>query len=143
MARPLKFQAGQFIYLSLKGISALSMFDFHPFQICWDYIDENERQVIVLLVQDRGRFSRKLLEAKPRSEPPYQAFIEGPYGKPLSVDQYGTVLLFATDMGIAGQLPYIRKLLQHYRECKIKSRRIAVFWERNESKRSCPEFWLC
>ncbi|OTA99792.1 hypothetical protein M426DRAFT_27187 [Hypoxylon sp. CI-4A] len=34
-----------------------------------------------------------------------------PYGKPLVLDQYGTVLLFATGIGITGQLPYMKELL--------------------------------
>ncbi|KAI1489421.1 hypothetical protein F5X96DRAFT_683938 [Biscogniauxia mediterranea] len=133
MARPLKFQAGQFVYLSLWGLSALSAFEFHPFQICWvDDIDQNSqdsqgpRQVIVLLAQARRGFSRRLLTAT-RYE--HRALIEGPYGKTLPLGQYGTVLLFATDMGIAGQLPYIRELLDHYRQCQTKTRRIALFWE--------------
>ncbi|KAF2806348.1 uncharacterized protein BDZ99DRAFT_479610 [Mytilinidion resinicola] len=47
-----------------------------------------------------------------------RAIIEGP-----------TVLLFATSIGIAGQLPYIEKLLKGYYNCKVKIRRIALFWE--------------
>jgi len=33
-----------------------------------------------------------------------RAIVEGPYGKEIHLDEYGTVLLFATDIGIAGQL---------------------------------------
>ncbi|KAK8125001.1 uncharacterized protein PG998_000760 [Apiospora kogelbergensis] len=126
MARPLKFQAGQFIYLSLWGISGLSGFEYHPFQICWEYADEHAQQVIVLLAQARRGFSKRLLMATAYQ---HRALVEGPYGKTLSFGQYGTVLLFATDMGIAGQLPYIRKLLERYQQCKVKTRRIALFWE--------------
>ncbi|KAH7111270.1 ferric reductase transmembrane component 3 [Dendryphion nanum] len=57
------------------------------------------------------------------------AVIEGPYGKELKLDSYGTVLLFATGIGIAGQLPYVEKLLEGYRNCEVKTRRIALFWE--------------
>jgi NAD(P)H-flavin reductase len=58
-----------------------------------------------------------------------RAVIEGPYGEELKLDSYGTVLLFATGIGIAGQLPYIERLLEGYRNCEVKTRRIALFWE--------------
>lgn len=73
----------------------------------------------------------------------HRALVEGPYGKTLSFGQYGTVLLFATDMGIAGQLPYIGKLLERYQQCKVKTRRIALFWELEaEGRRSAYLFKL-
>jgi predicted ferric reductase len=126
MARPLKFRAGQFVYLSLWNFSSLSAFESHPLQICWAYNDEDGQQVLVLLSQARRGFTRRLLMPTRRQHP---ALIEGPYGKTLSLGQYGTVLLFATDMGIAGQLPYIKELLELYRQCKAKTRRVALFWE--------------
>ncbi|KAI3339697.1 hypothetical protein F4824DRAFT_454462 [Ustulina deusta] len=114
MARPLSFKAGQYIYLSLWRFLALSAFEFHPFQICWAFRDESDRQVIVLLAQPRRGFTRKLLGSSSRK---YRALIEGPYGKSLSVGKYGTVLLLATGVGIAGQLPYIKELLELYQDC--------------------------
>ncbi|KAI0165311.1 hypothetical protein GGR52DRAFT_585349 [Hypoxylon sp. FL1284] len=127
MARPLKFKAGQYIYLSLWGLSGLSALESHPFQICLDHADDNAQQVIVLLVQPRQGFTRRLLASTSARD--YAALIEGPYGQPLSLDQYGTVLLFATGIGIAGQLPYVRELLDLYLQCRVKTRRIALFWE--------------
>src|SRR5438034_115156 len=58
-----------------------------------------------------------------------KATIEGPYGNELNLGSYGTVLLFATGIGIAGQLPYVKQLLEGYHNCKVKTRRIALFWE--------------
>ncbi|KAB2099591.1 hypothetical protein AG0111_0g12058 [Alternaria gaisen] len=58
-----------------------------------------------------------------------RAVVEGPYGNELPLDSYGTVLLFATGIGIAGQLPYVTQLLEGYLNCKVKTRRIALFWE--------------
>ncbi|KAI1416927.1 hypothetical protein F5Y13DRAFT_185764 [Hypoxylon sp. FL1857] len=127
MARPLKFQAGQYIYLSLWGLSTFSAFEFHPFQICWSFQEERGRQVLILLAQPRRGFTRKLLGPGLRHE--YRAFVEGPYGKPLSLGQYGTVLLLATGVGIAGQLAYIKELLKLHAQCDAKIRRIALFWE--------------
>ena len=60
-----------------------------------------------------------------------KAFVEGPYGKELNLESYGTVLLFATDIGMAGQLPYVAQLLEGYHNCEVKTRRTALFWELN------------
>ncbi|KAI1159500.1 hypothetical protein F5B18DRAFT_581492 [Nemania serpens] len=129
MARPLKFKAGQYIYLSLWRLSTLSIFESHPFQICWAYRDENDQQVIVLLVQPQRGFTRRLSRMSTRR---YRAFIEGPYGKSLPLGEYGTVLLLATGVSIAKQLPYVKKLLELYQDCQAKTRRIALFWELDE-----------
>ena len=41
--------------------------------------------------------------------------VDGLYGNEIDVQDYGMVVLFATDVGIAGQLPYIEHLLRaHY-----------------------------
>jgi hypothetical protein len=37
-------------------------------------------------------------------------------------------LLFATGIGIAGQLPYLRQLLENFHNFDAKARRIALFW---------------
>jgi hypothetical protein len=67
-----------------------------------------------------------------------RAVVEGPYGNELPLDSYGTVLLFATGIGIAGQLPYVTQLLEAYLNCEVKTRRIALFWEvESERKPSC------
>ncbi len=58
-----------------------------------------------------------------------RAIIEGPYGEELDLKLYSTILLFATGIGIAGQLPYITQLLEEYHNSREKNRRIAVFWE--------------
>ncbi|KAI0525815.1 hypothetical protein F5B22DRAFT_254985 [Xylaria bambusicola] len=126
LARPLRFKAGQYIYLSLWRLSTLSIFESHPFQICWAYRDESDQQVIVLLAQPRRGFTSRLLGPAPRK---YRALIEGPYGKSLSLGEYGTVLLLATGVGIAGQLPYVKELLELYQDCQAKTRRVALFWE--------------
>jgi hypothetical protein len=38
-------------------------------------------------------------------------------------------LLFATGIGIAGQLPYVKQLLENFHNYDVKARRIALFWQ--------------
>ena len=58
-----------------------------------------------------------------------RAVIEGLYGKELDLESYDTVLLFATGMGIAGQLLYVTQLLERYYNHGVTNQRIALFWE--------------
>lgn len=124
MPRPLKYQAGQFVYLSIPRIA---LFQSHPFQIAWEYLSESGDQVLVFVVQPRNGFTSRLRLAIPMTD--YTAFIEGPYGSPVLQHQSGTVLLFATGIGIAGQLPYMKEQLRLYREWRTKTRRHVLFWE--------------
>lgn len=110
-ARALKFRAGEYVYLSLAGLSwlsFLSVLELHPFQIMWSYNDQQGKQILVVLARVRRGFTRRLLTSQPMER---RALLEGPYGRPLKIRQYGTVLLMATGIGIAGQLPYIKELL--------------------------------
>jgi NAD(P)H-flavin reductase len=56
-----------------------------------------------------------------------RAIVEGPYGRELYLETYGTVLLFATGIRIAGQLPYVTQLLKGYYNYEVKGCRIAFF----------------
>lgn len=124
MPRPLKFRAGQFIYLSIPRLSWLQS---HPFQLAWEYLGDDGRQVLVFVIQSRHGFTGQLRMADQRKD--YAAIIEGPYGNHTNIDQYGTVLLFATGIGIAGQLSYMKEQLQLYRTWQTKTRRHVLFWE--------------
>lgn len=42
---------------------------------------------------------------------------------------FGAILMFATDNGIAAQLPYLRKLIDDYNQCRIRTRRIHLIWQ--------------
>jgi NAD(P)H-flavin reductase len=56
-----------------------------------------------------------------------KADIEGAYGREVGIDVYGTVLLFATGVGIAGVFPFIKHLLEGYYNWNIKVRKLALF----------------
>lgn len=124
MPRPLKYRAGQFVFLSIPRLAA---FQLHPFQIAWEYSGEGGCQVIVFIVQPRHGFTSRLRLAAPMRD--YAALVEGPYGRSITTEQYGTVLLFATGIGIAGQLPYMKEQLHLYREWRTQTRRHVLFWE--------------
>ena len=57
------------------------------------------------------------------------AFVDGPYGVGYDFSNFGTVLMFATGIGVASHLAYIDELVQGYRRCEVKTRRIVLIWE--------------
>ncbi len=114
------------------GVSYTAFAQSHPFSMAWWYRDMDDTDVVVIIVQPRRVFTR----APHRHSADHlgtsaamRAAIDGPYGTELRLESFGTVLLFATDVGIAGQLPYVKQLLDGYHNCQIKTRRIALFWE--------------
>lgn len=69
------------------------------------------------------------------TDKPLQAFIDGPYGVQHDFGEYETVIMFATGIGIAGCIPYIKDLLLGYNSCEVRTRRIRVAWEIKEQRR--------
>lgn len=130
-SKPWKPQAGQYVYLCIPGASHTSFVQSHPFFVAWWYRDA-EGDVIVLIVEKRKGFTRDLFHHASNDvdlRSGMRAIVEGPYGKELDLESYDTVLLFATGMGIAGQLPYVTQLLERYQSSGVTNRRIALFWE--------------
>jgi predicted ferric reductase len=131
LSRPWQHRAGQYVYLSIPGVSHTSFVQSHPFFVPWWYRDA-KGDFIVLIVEKRKGFTQDLFHNATNDLDQYnkmRAVIEGPYGKELDLKSYGTVLLFATGIGIAGQLPYITQLLDGYYNFGEKNRKIALFWE--------------
>jgi len=79
------------------------------------------------IIQRQTGFTQSLPSSSPSTE--LRAIVEGPYGKEIHLDECGTVLLFATGIGIAGQLPYVKQLLENFHNYDAKARRIALFWQ--------------
>lgn len=132
LSRPWKPEAGQYVYLCIPGVSYTSFAQLHPFYISWWYRDDEHNDYVVFIVQRQRGFTKNLLLQAGNGfddGPMLRAVIEGPYGKELKLDSYSAVLLFATGIGITGQLSYVEKLLDGYRNCKVNTRRIALFWE--------------
>jgi predicted ferric reductase len=125
LARPVSFLPGQFMYLCLPLLRTPStIFQSHPFQIAWDYF-EMDQQIIVFNVEPRQGFTLALAAAaRQLPEKNHLAFVEGPYGRPVLVDNCEIALVFATGIGIAGQLIHVRELL---RQDKVE--KVLLYWE--------------
>ncbi|KAH6883860.1 ferric reductase transmembrane component 3 [Thelonectria olida] len=131
LSRTWKHRAGQYVYLCIPGVSHTSFAQLHPFYVAWWYRDGGYDYAVFIMQKQRGFtdrvFSHRASEYDKVAD--LVAVIEGPYGKELNLDSYGTVLLFATGIGIASQLPYVAQLLDGYQNCEVKTRRITLFWQ--------------
>ncbi|KAK5310176.1 hypothetical protein LTR70_009678 [Exophiala xenobiotica] len=95
-------------------------------------IEGPKHQSFSLVVKKYDGFTRKLYEKasqQPQGLPlTINALVEGPYGHAKSLDSYGTVLLFASGVGITHQMPYIRDLCQGYADGTIATKRMTLVW---------------
>ncbi|MAD83578.1 MAG: hypothetical protein CL912_11520 [Deltaproteobacteria bacterium] len=129
--RPWRVKPGQFIFLSIPKLGVFTGLRGHPFMISWWEYDQRGL-MLSLLVRSRAGFTAELNR---HVDKPLQAFIDGPYGLQHDFGEHETVIMFATGIGIAGCIPYIKDLLLGYNSCEIRTRRIRVAWELKEQCR--------
>ena len=127
LPRPWQIRAGEFIYIWMPGVSFWSSFQSHPFMISWwDRNADGEGVNIYLLLKPRSGFTQRLLQhAGPKR---LLTWVDGPYGRTHNVGDYGTVLMFATGIGIAAQVPYIKQLLKGFQEFRVRTKAILLIW---------------
>ncbi|CEL11963.1 hypothetical protein ASPCAL15085 [Aspergillus calidoustus] len=140
LPRPWRIRAGQRIQLSVPGIGLFYLFQLHPFAISWWQNDDaGKATFIYLLIGKRSGFTQKLADGA-KSNGKYKAWIDGPYGVPSvgpgmdseNMGDYGRILMVATGIGIAAQLPYIKELLEGYRNKSIRTQEISIIWQLDE-----------
>ncbi|KAJ0100655.1 hypothetical protein J7T55_001359 [Diaporthe amygdali] len=129
---PWRLRPGQYIYLCILRAGLTSFAQMHPFYVAWGYRDEDGHDHAVLIVEKQDGFTKKIVAHAHAAEafsdcPKLKALIGGPYGQEMGLGFFGTVILFATGIGIAAQLPYISELLRDY--SNNETRRIALFWQ--------------
>lgn len=123
--RPWKIKAGQYIYLTIPAAGFTSAIQSHPFMIAW-WVRNGDGLTISLLVKTRRGFTTQLSGLAKR---PLTAFIDGPYGIEHKLGEFGTVIMFATGIGIAAHMPYIKDLVSGYNSCEVRTHRILLVWQ--------------
>jgi NAD(P)H-flavin reductase len=59
----------------------------------------------------------------------FNAYIDGPYGLSPKAEEYGTVILYATGIGIGAQLATVKHLLESREAGTAKTQRVTLLWE--------------
>ena len=136
--RPWKFGPGQYAYLTIPRVSTAAVFQSHPFTITW--WDESHRKAFFLVSPQNG-FSRNLLlyrsnliEARQEFfgkwvglKPSLTTVVEGPYGQSDDLGSFGTVIMIATGLGVAAQIPCIRHLLEAHQNREVRTQNIILY----------------
>lgn len=146
LPRPRSIRPGQFVYIWAPAVSAWSFAQSHPLSVAWwnrdDPSEEKEQTTkrnhdeiansLTLLIQPMEGFSNHLFSS---TENFIRVMVDGPYGVPVPTEQYGTIVLFASGIGIAAQLPFIKQALQDIEACRTSLRRVSLVWQvDNESE---------
>jgi predicted ferric reductase len=124
LPRPWKVRPGQYIYLTLAGVGLFSLFQRHPFMV----LESPKPNCVQLHIEPRNGFTRRLFERSRGKATNLVAFIEGPYGRAFDPQEYGTVVLLASGIGIVGHLASMQDLTQAYRSSTTKTRDLLVIW---------------
>ena len=96
--------------------------------------EDNGQETMSIVVKKRSGLTRKLYErvqkagAAQGNKLTMTAFVEGPYGNETSMASYGTVMLFASGVGITHQLPYVKELIDGYTNGTVAIRRLTLVW---------------
>ena len=138
LGRPRAVKPGEFIYIRIPALGFSSLFESHPFMVAWQDVDEEGKAVsLILLVQPRGGFTRKI-KCQANDSEPYLTWIDGPYGKPPNYGEYENVILVASGIGIAEYVLVIKDLVEGFRDRKVSTKSIALYWQLDHDCKAHP-----
>lgn len=154
-ARPWTYRPGQSLYLTIPSVG---LWTAHPFSVAWSGVEHpfdrsasvrtqlSEKtsatlngeieaespgdQTISLVVKSHSGLTRRLFDhaSKPDATLTVNAFVEGPYGTQRSLASYGTVVLFASGVGITHQIGYVKHLVEGHCQGTAAAKRVTLVW---------------
>lgn len=135
VTRPWKVRAGDYVYLWIPGVSFWSFVQSDPLTVTWWEHNDADTLTLSFLVQPRRGMTRDL---RRQTHSSLLTFVDGPHGRPVNFGEFGTVLMFASGIGIGAQLPHIKALITGYRNHEICTRRIMLVWQIEKECLSLP-----
>lgn len=128
-------EPGQYLFVRVLDLGLLSLLQSHPFWIVWWENDSEQGLVrLDMLVRRRKGFTRRLPY---HHDVDYSTWIGRPFGRSEPFGDYGSVIMFATDIGIAAHLPYLKALMEGRSDALIRTRRVLVIWQVKDSSVFC------
>jgi len=122
----LQIKPGQYINLWIPSISFWSFLQSHPFVVA--SCTEGQQTTLELLIGPQKGLSSKFLRNSTYDSDSLALF-SGPHGLSAPLAEFETVLLVASGLGIAAQLPYLRHLIRGYNDFQVRTRRIHLVWQ--------------
>lgn len=126
-----KVQPGQYVLLGVPSASRLALMP-HPFMVCyWDADGEDQANSVEFLIAPKRGLTRDLTRFNYPSTT--STWIDGPYGGMCGdLSLYSTVVLVASGMGIAAQMPYIKEIVYRCRQRELPTQDLFVLWDADE-----------
>lgn len=126
---PLKWrvQPGQYVQLWAPRGGLRATFQLPSFVVAY-WRDHDDRRTIYLLFRPGiWRLLARLSEKNHKSS--ISIIAVGPHGYSYDFRSFGTVLLIANDIGIAGILPYIKALVEASKRRNAMVRKLEIVWQ--------------
>jgi ferric-chelate reductase len=137
--RHINWSAGQHVFLTLPGISTL-LFESHPFTIASirrPTAQGHKNQPLVFVIRAMNGFTRHLYNyAVSYPHKPVTVLVDGPYGRPPSVNSYSSVVLLAGGSGVSFTLPLLLDIISAVRRNDSPVRRVLFIWSVKHRGRS-------
>lgn len=125
LRRPVHVHAGQYVFLYVPGISCFSFLQNHPFMVVsWNSDPTSELEIFV---QGGKGFSKKLVQCLVGRK--LRAFVTGPFGLAEPMKQFRSVILFATESGIASFIARLRELVSEHGSSNCFNTRTHLIWQ--------------
>ena len=135
VSRPWKVKAGDYIYIWMPGVSFWSLLQSHPFTVAWWDTDLNGKSChVYLLIKPQAGFTQKLYRHVGSTG--LRTWIDGPYGRPQCYSKYGNVMMFASSIGIAAQVPCVKNLLRQCKDCQACTKTLHLVWQLDKESES-------
>ena len=134
--RHISWSAGQHVFLTLPGISA-SPFESHPFTIASIREPGDKDHPLVFIIRAMNGFTRHLYNhAASHPGKPVIVLVDGPYGRPPSLDSFSSVVLLAGGSGVSFTLPLLLGIISAVRRNESPVRRVLFVWSVKHHGRS-------
>ena len=128
MPRPWTVRAGQYFFIWIPFCSFWSLFQSHPFTVAWwDEEPDGSILQVYTIVQAHAGFTRKLIRHTDAQA--LWTWVDGPYGTAVEIGEYGNVLMFASGIGIAAQVPYVKEHLKGLKAHTVRTRSAILVWQ--------------
>ena len=129
--RHINWSAGQHVFLTLPGVSALP-FESHPFTIASirePTAEGDKDHPLVFIIRAMNGFTRHLYNhAASHPGKPVTVLVDGPYGRPPSLDSFSSVVLLAGGSGVSFTLPLLLGIISAVRRNESPVRRVLFVW---------------
>lgn len=120
---------GQSIRLWCRDLGFRARWRLVPFTIANRTHDDHQD---TLYLYTRPLSYGPMMHLEPSRHPrtaAFHALVLGPHGRPHDLRRFGTVILIASDVGIAEVLPYVQTLIDASRRRDAMVRRIHLIWQ--------------